>query len=407
MEKKQQFAMLGLFLSMVLIDLASSNAIAAEVKEPYKIGMSAARTGPAAVSYTPGSEGIRVYIEKINEAGGINGRPIKLMIEDDGGVATKAGSNIKKFAEAGAHLVTVASVSATYGPAIAEAKRANIPILFGAGSVSPKESLPPNPDPLVFATSDKGMLADPHRGVETISQIASKSGIKQVILGIVVMDIPVAMGIAQGMKILAEKKGWDVIMSPIPPGAVDLTAVAAKWIEKGVNFGIESGPTVARLMYPALMKRGWKGNFVILYEAFNYLTDIKADNLYAICSVTPMEMMNLPEHKEIVKASKKYKASIVLTENLWGWDTGKVLEKILRQAGWPPTTKKFLEVMNDFECDNRPLARLHKWTPNDHLGSLVWRAYKWDKKIRQVVPVTDWRRSSATGEIIEKVVPKL
>src|SRR3972149_4538451 len=106
MEKKQQFAMLGLFLSMVLIDLASSNVIAAEVKEPYKIGMSAARTGPAAVSYTPGSEGIRVYIEKINEAGGINGRPINLMIEDDGGVATKAGSNIKKFAEAGGRFVS-------------------------------------------------------------------------------------------------------------------------------------------------------------------------------------------------------------------------------------------------------------------------------------------------------------
>ena len=144
-----------------------------------------------------------------------------------------------------------------------------------------------------------------------------------------------------------------------------------------------------------------------MYEAFNYLVQNKADNLYAICSVAPLETMSLPDHREIVEASKKYKASMLVTENLWGWDTGKVVEKILRQVGWPPTTKKLLDVMNHFECDGRPLTALHRWTPTDHFGDVVWRAYKWDKGRGQVAPVTDWWRADSTGTKVEKVGPKL
>ncbi len=393
-----------LFLSIFLITSTVSTSCAPSVKtgEPYKIGVTAARTGPAAISYVPSSEGFRIYMEKLNDEGGINGHPVELIIEDNASQGGKAGSDVRKFAEMGAHLVMVASTSATFGPSIAEAKKANIPILFGAGSVSPAEALPPNPEPLVFATSDKGLSADPYRAVQTVSLLATPP----VTFGMITADIPVAVAQAEKATELGKAKGWTVIEDRFPMGTVDLTPVAAEWIRKGVNWALEFGPVGARLMYPALMKQGWKGNFILMYEAFNYLTEHKADNLHAICSVAPLETMSLPDHKEITEAAEKYKASTLLTENLWGWDTAKVVEEILKKAGYPPTTEKLLKVMSDFEFDDRPLARVHKWTPTDHLGTLVWRAYKWDKGKGAIVPVTDWWRASAAGEV-EKIGPKL
>lgn len=404
MESKRRAVKWSFFLSfLVLVSLfLVSHGMAATAREPYTVGLSAVRTGPAAISYMPSSEGFRIYIQKINDEGGINGRPVKLMLEDDGGSGAKAATNIKKFAEAGASLVMVSSTSATYAAAIAEAKRANIPIIFSGGSVSAPQAAPPNPDPLVFVASDKGAATDPHKAMQPISQLADGP----VTLGMVVTDIPVAVMIAKKNRELAEAKGWKVVESRFPMGTFDLTPVAEEWIKKGVNWGVEHGPGGARLMYPALMKRGWKGNFLIIGEAFNYLSKMKADNLYAACAVAPLEL-NLPEHKEVTAAAKKYKASILLTESLWGWDAAKVLEKIFKQVGWPVTTKNLLNVMNNFEIDNRPLSRVTKWTANDHVGFFIWRVYKWDNTKNKVIAVTDWWRADAIGKIVEKVGPNL
>ena len=250
--------------------------------------------------------------------------------------------------------------------------------------------------------TDKGASTESNKAVQSIAELATGP----VTLGMVVMDLPIATAIAKRSGELAVAKGWKVVESRFPMTAVDLTSIADEWIRKGVNWGCEHGPAGTRLLYPALMKRGWKGNFLFISESFNYLTDMKADNLYATAAVAPLEL-NLPEHKEVIDAAKKYKASPLLTETLWGWEAARMVEKTLRSAGWPVNTKKLLEVMNNIESDNRPLGKVTKWTPDDHTGSFVWRVYKWDKKQGKVVPATDWWRGSATGDVVQKVGPKL
>ena len=51
--------------------------------EPLKIGMVAPVTGPAAESGRYQIQGAKLAVEEINKAGGLLGRPIELVIEDN------------------------------------------------------------------------------------------------------------------------------------------------------------------------------------------------------------------------------------------------------------------------------------------------------------------------------------
>ena len=93
---------------------------------------------------------LRIYVDRLNAKGGINGHQIKLLIEDDQAEPSKAAANATKLVrQENVMLLINSSFSSTYGPVIAEAKRGKVPLWF-AGAVCPKETHPPKPDPLLF-----------------------------------------------------------------------------------------------------------------------------------------------------------------------------------------------------------------------------------------------------------------
>lgn len=68
-------------------------------KEPYVIGAFSSATGPGAFIGGPMRNGMVLGAELINEAGGIDGHPIKLIFYDDGGDPSKAVLVAKKLVE--------------------------------------------------------------------------------------------------------------------------------------------------------------------------------------------------------------------------------------------------------------------------------------------------------------------
>jgi branched-chain amino acid transport system substrate-binding protein len=69
----------------------------AKDKEPIKIGAFFALSGPAASIGTPTKLVAEMVVDKINKAGGINGRPLELVIGDTESDPAKAASIAKKF----------------------------------------------------------------------------------------------------------------------------------------------------------------------------------------------------------------------------------------------------------------------------------------------------------------------
>src|SRR5262247_3560346 len=132
--------------------LAALIAWPAWAEDAYVIGLTGALTGPPASTYAPAVEALRVYIERVNAAGGVNGKKVNLILQDDSAEPGKAAANAKKLiAQDNVILLMNASLSSTYAPVVAEAKRAGVPVLF-ASSVCPKEVYPPA-EPLQFCST--------------------------------------------------------------------------------------------------------------------------------------------------------------------------------------------------------------------------------------------------------------
>src|SRR3989441_11971627 len=74
--------------------LVSAPAVA---QDAYVIGLTGALTGPPASTYAPAVEALRIYMERVNAAGGINGKKVNLILQDDSAEPGKAAANAKKL----------------------------------------------------------------------------------------------------------------------------------------------------------------------------------------------------------------------------------------------------------------------------------------------------------------------
>ncbi len=74
------------------------------------LGMSTALTGPSSFLGTSFKTGVDLYIKKVNEQGGLNGRKIKLIAYDDGYEPSKAVPNVEKLIKEDAVFMLVGNV---------------------------------------------------------------------------------------------------------------------------------------------------------------------------------------------------------------------------------------------------------------------------------------------------------
>ena len=94
MTKKYKMVILALAFSFIAFQLWTGPSMAAE---PYVIGFVADITGMARANYAPEAEGTRLYIDYLNAKGGVNGHPVKLIIEDGKSDPAKSAAVAKKL----------------------------------------------------------------------------------------------------------------------------------------------------------------------------------------------------------------------------------------------------------------------------------------------------------------------
>jgi branched-chain amino acid transport system substrate-binding protein len=387
---------LAAFLLVVTLVLAGCRGAPEAPAEPYKVGVTGAITGPAAVTAVGKNEGFRIFFQKLNEEGGIDGRQVQVMIEDDRAEPPRAQSNMRKFIEQGVHIVYNNSMSSSYPPTIAEARRANIPVVFT--TIAPKESLPPNPDPLFYKAGYTFGPKSTFLALDVIKKMAEEKG-ETPKIGLLAMEIPISK---LGVELLhkeAQRMGLDSMMKVVPLGTVDMTPVAQAFMDWGANWTYYFGPGgVYAMLIDSMKKAGWEGTALDLGVIMPFemgMKKYKGQPFYLdMIPYLPLSD-NLPEHQEITAAAQKYGVASIDSTLIQGWYDGKAIAEILRQAGWPLTTEKLTGVMQNFQFDRRPIMPPIKWTPQDHAGFAYFRAYHWvgDK----IEPVGPWFASNAAG----------
>jgi ABC-type branched-subunit amino acid transport system substrate-binding protein len=348
-------------------------------------------TGPSAGNYAPIVEAMQAYLEHLNGRGGINGKPVRLIVQDDQTEPSRAAANAKKLvAQDNVLILMNTSLSSTYAPMVAESKRAGVPLYY-AGGVCPEATFPPA-DPLQFCSTAYSANLDSEAGMMFIRDTAKPP----VRIGFAAMAIPVARtGIAHAEKV-AKSFGMTAVDTQItPPPTPDYTPFATKLKDADPNWVFSWSPWVSQVRtFEALRRLGWKGNYLTFahLNSEEELARIQDGGFYVFGTNAYLED-NLPVHAEIraiaARGNLKYPVSYMSE----GYISGLVLEAVLRKTGWPPTREKALAAMNDLKVDTKGLrGGPIEWTKDNHFRTTqYYRVWRWDPAGKRVVRVQDWK----------------
>jgi len=359
-------------------------------QDAYTIGLTGALTGPPASTYAPAVEALRVYLERVNAAGGINGKKVNLILQDDSAEPGKATANAKKLiAQDNVILLMNASLSSTYAPVVAEAKRAGVPVLF-ASSVCPKDVYPPA-DPLQFCSTAFAANYDSRATLAFIKE-AAKEPVK---IGFSAMAIPLSRGEMDFAESQAPGLGMTVVdKEVIPPPTPDYTPFATKLKDAGANWVFSWAPWVTQVRtLEALRRLGWRGEYVAWahIEAEGELARLK-DGAFYVIGANALFQDELPIHKEIAEAAKQASVPYPAQQMAEGWIAGMVVEAALKAAGWPASADKLAAAMANLTVDTKGLrGGPIEWTKDNHFRTRqYYRVYAWDGAKSAIMRVKDW-----------------
>jgi len=375
---------------IALAVLAATLALPAAAQDAYVVGITSALTGPPASTYAPAMEALQIYIDRVNAAGGINGKQIKLVILDDSAEPSKATANVKRLVtQDKAVLLINASLSSTYAPIVAEAKRAEVPLMFASG-VCPKDVYPPA-DPLQFCTTAYAATYD-SRATLTFVKESAKQPVQ---LGLVAMAIPLSRAEMDFAEQQAPSFGMKVVdKEVIPPPTPDYTPFATKLKEAGPNWVFSWAPWVTQVRtLEALRRLAWVGDYITWahLESEGELVRLKDGKLFVI-GANSLFQDNLPIHREIADAAKKANAKYPPQQMTEGWIAGMVIEAALKGAGWPATPAKVQASMQNLKVDLKGLRGGQiEWTKDNHFRTKqYYRVYRWDPAKSAIVVAKDW-----------------
>jgi ABC-type branched-subunit amino acid transport system substrate-binding protein len=376
----------------VLAALAACTLAApAAAQEAYAVGLTGALTGPPSSTYAPVVDALRIYIDRLNAAGGINGKQIRLAVEDDGAQPSKAAANTKRLiSQDNVILMINASLSSTYAPVIAETQRAGVPLLFSSG-VCPKSVYPPAQS-LQFCTTAYAANYDSRATLDFVKSQA-KGPVK---IGFSAMAIPLSRGEIDYAEGLSKQMGMTPVNKEvIPPPTADYTPFATKLKDSGPNWVYSWAPWVTQVRtLEALRKLGWQGDYITWahLEAEDELVRLKDEKLYVI-GANALFQDKLPVQQEIAAAAKKAGSRYPANTMTEGWIAGMVLEAALKGAGATSDRAKLRSSMENLKVDTKGLrGGPIEWTKENHFRTRqYYRVYRWDGGKSAIVQAMDWK----------------
>lgn len=378
-------------LKAIIVLTALSAATVAGAQDAYLVGLSGAITGPNADTYAPGVEAIRLYIDLVNKSGGVNGKPVRLIVGDNQGEPSKAAADAKRFVtQDNAVLLVNVGLSSSYGPMVAEAKRARVPLLF-AGAACPAEVLPPNADELQFCSIAAATKYDTEMALRFMKE-QSKEPIR---LGLAAMAIPVSRAGIDYAESLAPQLGITPVQKEqIPPTTPDYTPFGSKLKGANPNWVYSWAPWVTEVKtFEALRKVGWSGRYIAaaLNPAEDELARVKDEGFHGLAA-NAMFLEDLPVHRQMREAARGANLTYPITQMAEGWVAGMVIEQTLKNVAWPPTPEKVLAAMGSLKVDTKGLrGGPIEWTKTNHFRTKqYYRVYRWDTKKQAVVRMQDW-----------------
>lgn len=284
--------------------LAAGIFAGAQAAEPIKIGSFLSVTGPASFLGDPELKTLEMYVERINAAGGVIGRPLQLIHYDDAGDASAARNFASRLVRSDrVDIIVGGSTTGATMAAVPLIEQARMPFISLAGAVVITDPV----KPWVFKTpqSDRDaaerVLQDiKDRGLSKVALISGTDG-----FGRSGREQTLAIAGDMGIEIVA-----DVTYSPTD---TDMTAQLTRvrntaGVEAVFNFGFGQSPAiVTRNYYQLGIKLPFYQSHGVASDRFLSLLGDAGEGLRLPASplLVPDSLPNSDPQKAVVQSYKR------------------------------------------------------------------------------------------------------
>jgi len=381
-------------LFVALFCFGTLNAETGVTKKEIRVGGSLDLTGPAAFMGQGVLRGIKLYFKKINAEGGIYGRKLRYIAEDDSYVVAKAVANYKKLT----------------------LKHRVFCLLGSTGSVAPKAMIPYLQEDKVPLIGPYGytsaMFRPPHRYLFNIYSsceehariladfVKDRLKIKKPIIGLLAEDNEIGQDTIRGAKRQMAKYGWgEPVVELYKRSAIDFSSQVLRLKAKNVNvffFPVISSHGAA------ILKECQKADFTPYLFGAATMTDLRflkkagesafyGKGLRSF-STQVNERGDSLGAKEFREALAKYDPTNKDPNsfNLFGYGIAKVLCEGIKRAGKKLTREKLVDALETLKNYKTGIFAPITYGKNIRQGTDAARILKVDKAKKIFVVETGW-----------------
>jgi branched-chain amino acid transport system substrate-binding protein len=322
------------FAAIAAAGLLAMNVQAAD---PIRIGSFLAVTGPASFLGDPELKTLQMYVEKINNDGGVLGRQLELVHYDDAGNASKARNFASRLIRSDrVDIIVGGSTTGATMAAVPMIEQAEIPFISLAGAVvitTPVKKWvfkTPQSDRMAAERILKDMKS---RGLTKIGLISGTGGFG-------------SSGREQTLAVAKDIGGIEVIADETYSGSdTDMTAQLTnirntKGVEAVLNFGFGQGPAIVTRNYAQLgIELPFYQSHGVASDGFLELAGSSAEGLRLPASplLVPNSLPDSDVQKPVVEAYKReYEArwnAKVSTFGAYAYDGLMLAVEAIEKAG--------------------------------------------------------------------------
>ena len=294
-----------LFVTAVALSFAMAVPTAGIAGDTIKLGVAGAQSGDLASYGLPTVKAAELVVAEYNAKGGINGKKVELLIEDDVCKPEVATNTATKLVTEGVDVVL--------GHICSGATKAALPIYKEAGVVvmSPSATNPGLTQSGDYPNFFRTIASDDAQAKTEVDFAINVIGAKKI--AVIHDKGDYGKGLAEFAKTFVEKSGKAevVLFEGVTPGAVDYTAIVQKIKRKGADAVIFGGyhPEASKIV-SMMKKKRMKTTFIsddgVKDDTFIKVAGKNAEGVYASGpqdnSKNPVSVAAIEAHKKAYNA---------------------------------------------------------------------------------------------------------
>jgi branched-chain amino acid transport system substrate-binding protein len=370
---------------------ANTNAADRPEGRPYKLGYVTDLSGPLRESYSPTLEGFQLYVQQLNDNGGIDGHPVDVVVRDDSLNADTAVSASEELAnQENVSGIFGLSLSSTHEAVYAAMERAEVPVVSGFSGIA--SALPPA-QPFAYSAGTIFEVAGQAAGRFT-TQLADEGK-----LVCVTFESVGGIAACDANEAAAREAGLEAERVVFPVETREFTSIGSDIADRDPSvvighYGSEQNVGVIA----ALRRAGYEGpyvaaNYGVTEDALRRGMDAggSQENTYMFGRFASIDD-DEQGVTQLKAAAESFGTDFELSNaHVSGWGLARVAEEALTKCGFPCSPADLDRALQDLQVDTQgitggPIA----FQGRDHYGESFWRMHQFDSGEDAFVVEGDW-----------------